>query len=421
MSAITIDDDLVHFEALGRGRPVILLHGWLGSWRYWVPAMRQLSGKYRTYALDLWGFGDSARDANRYTFDAQVALLEEFIDRMGIKKAALIGHDLGAAVVARYAAKHPDRVPRLMVVSPPLFWMSHQNLSLTQNTTSTIASMADAKAAEAKTDASSDAKPAAPATPTAAGAVIPAKPEATPSGDGQPVVPKAETVPWRTEQMKARIRASLERQAHKPATAESINPVSKPPSTDAKPATETPAKAADASKPPAPAVPKPLDEVPTMPKMDYVPGDSTLQMKMTNLLKEHLKTTDRFALLEKHVDDNPDRKKLRDEIEKSDPMAVSMTMDSFGFVDTLTDLRNLAMPLMVIQGQNDTFMQIPDARMIDALESGRTTCAVRLLQHMKHFPMLEEKAGFTRLLMEFLEASDVRQVELTEVWERRVR
>ncbi len=57
MSAITIENDLVHYEVLGRGRPVILVHGWLGSWRYWVPAMQQLSSKYRTYALDLWGFG----------------------------------------------------------------------------------------------------------------------------------------------------------------------------------------------------------------------------------------------------------------------------------------------------------------------------------------------------------------------------
>ncbi|MDH4138550.1 MAG: alpha/beta hydrolase, partial [Anaerolineae bacterium] len=37
MSAIVIDGGLIHYESWGRGSPLILLHGWLGSWRYWMP------------------------------------------------------------------------------------------------------------------------------------------------------------------------------------------------------------------------------------------------------------------------------------------------------------------------------------------------------------------------------------------------
>ncbi|HET9433568.1 MAG TPA: alpha/beta fold hydrolase, partial [Chitinophagaceae bacterium] len=59
MSALIIDGDVVHYEAFGRGKPVLFIHGWLGSWRYWVPTMQAISDKYRAYALDLWGFGDS--------------------------------------------------------------------------------------------------------------------------------------------------------------------------------------------------------------------------------------------------------------------------------------------------------------------------------------------------------------------------
>ena len=59
MSAIVIKEGLVHYEVIGRGQPLIFIHGWLGSWRYWVPAMEQMSARHRTYALDLWGFGDS--------------------------------------------------------------------------------------------------------------------------------------------------------------------------------------------------------------------------------------------------------------------------------------------------------------------------------------------------------------------------
>jgi len=111
MSAITIENDLVHYEVLGRGRPVIFIHGWLGSWRYWVPTMQQLSMKYRTYALDLWGFGDSGKENTKYGLKDQVKLLYDFMDKLGIGKAALVGHSLGAGIALRFAAQYPDRAP----------------------------------------------------------------------------------------------------------------------------------------------------------------------------------------------------------------------------------------------------------------------------------------------------------------------
>ena len=43
MSIVTLESELIHYEVLGRGRPLIFLHGWVGSWRYWIPAMQALS------------------------------------------------------------------------------------------------------------------------------------------------------------------------------------------------------------------------------------------------------------------------------------------------------------------------------------------------------------------------------------------
>lgn len=59
MSATLLDDKIVHYEVLGRGRPIIFLHGWVGSWRYWVPAMQTAVMSFRAHAFDLWGFGDT--------------------------------------------------------------------------------------------------------------------------------------------------------------------------------------------------------------------------------------------------------------------------------------------------------------------------------------------------------------------------
>lgn len=122
MSAIIIDSGLVHYEALGRGKPLLLLHGWLGSWRYWVPVMEELSVEYRVYAFDLWGFGDSDRRDGYYNVESYVRLLDAFIENLGILhiRLPIVGHALGAVVALLWAARNPDRIDRVMAVSLPL-------------------------------------------------------------------------------------------------------------------------------------------------------------------------------------------------------------------------------------------------------------------------------------------------------------
>lgn len=120
MSVILIEQQVVHYEVLGRGRPLIFIHGWVGSWRYWIPVMQAASMAYRAYALDLWGFGDTAKAPNNYTLNRQVDLIDGFLYEMGIGRVALVGHGLGAVVANLYALRHPDVVDRVMAVSCPL-------------------------------------------------------------------------------------------------------------------------------------------------------------------------------------------------------------------------------------------------------------------------------------------------------------
>jgi pimeloyl-ACP methyl ester carboxylesterase len=119
MSAIILDDRIVHYEVLGRGRPIIFLHGWVGSWRYWVPTMQTAAMSFRAYALDLWGFGDTAHDKACYTLEQQADLLDRFLQEMGIGKVALVGHGLGALVAIMFARKFPQIVGRIMAVTLP--------------------------------------------------------------------------------------------------------------------------------------------------------------------------------------------------------------------------------------------------------------------------------------------------------------
>lgn len=120
MSAIILDGSIVHYEALGRGRPIVFLHGWIGSWRYWINAMQVASTSFRAYALDLFGFGDTSRDPLRYSLEKQGDLVNRFLEEMGIGKVAIVGHDLGALVGFSFIKQWPASVDRMMAVNCPL-------------------------------------------------------------------------------------------------------------------------------------------------------------------------------------------------------------------------------------------------------------------------------------------------------------
>src|SRR5512143_2791545 len=98
MSVILLNQAIIHYESLGRGRPVVFLHTWVGSWRYWIASMQAASRSYRAYALDLYGFGETTHDPRLYSLGSQVDLVRGFMDELGIDKAALVGHGLGALI-----------------------------------------------------------------------------------------------------------------------------------------------------------------------------------------------------------------------------------------------------------------------------------------------------------------------------------
>ncbi len=82
--------------------------------------MEELAEQHRTYALDLWGFGDSDKSTNRHGVEKYVDLLKAFMDELGVAPAALVGHSLGATVAVKFAVANPNRVTKLMLVSLPV-------------------------------------------------------------------------------------------------------------------------------------------------------------------------------------------------------------------------------------------------------------------------------------------------------------
>ena len=81
MSSIVTDQGIVHYETYGRGRPVLLLHGWLGSWALWRDTIEVLGREFKTYSLDFWGFGASNPIEEDLNFSVEnfVELVHQFM------------------------------------------------------------------------------------------------------------------------------------------------------------------------------------------------------------------------------------------------------------------------------------------------------------------------------------------------------
>src|SRR3990172_11255761 len=114
---VDVDGVRVHYVEAGRGEPVVLVHGWNGStfsFRHTIP---ELARTHRVVALDLLGFGYSERPPRGdYSVTAQVRLVAGLMDRLGIPRAAVVGHSMGGGIAMHLALSHPERVSRLVLV-----------------------------------------------------------------------------------------------------------------------------------------------------------------------------------------------------------------------------------------------------------------------------------------------------------------
>ena len=101
---------------------VILLHGFGSSLHTWEPLARALSGEYRVIRFDLPGFGLTGVDpSGDYTDARSVQVLGALMDRLGLPRASLIGNSIGGKIAWNFAALHPDRVDKLVLISPDGF------------------------------------------------------------------------------------------------------------------------------------------------------------------------------------------------------------------------------------------------------------------------------------------------------------
>jgi 4,5:9,10-diseco-3-hydroxy-5,9,17-trioxoandrosta-1(10),2-diene-4-oate hydrolase len=118
-ASVLVGGARIHYHRAGTGRPLLLLHGLVGSAKNWRGNIGSLAQDASVYAIDLFNMGESDRvpglDAGLVATADRVA---DIMDALGLAQADIAAHSHGGAVAMMLAARRPERVRRLILFAP---------------------------------------------------------------------------------------------------------------------------------------------------------------------------------------------------------------------------------------------------------------------------------------------------------------
>jgi 4,5:9,10-diseco-3-hydroxy-5,9,17-trioxoandrosta-1(10),2-diene-4-oate hydrolase len=116
---VEVGGERIHLIERGSGPPLLLVHGFPSTAAAWSAIVPRLEAERSTVALDMVGFGQSTRRPRRpLTGDAYADRLVALLDALGLERVDVTGLSWGGSVVQRLAARHPERVRRMVLLAP---------------------------------------------------------------------------------------------------------------------------------------------------------------------------------------------------------------------------------------------------------------------------------------------------------------
>jgi esterase len=104
----------LYFQEYGRGKPLILLHGLLGSLDNWHAVAQPLAERFHVFALDQRNHGQSPHSSTM-NYPLMVEDVTEFLDAQRVEKVSFIGHSMGGKTAMQFALQFPGKVEKLLV------------------------------------------------------------------------------------------------------------------------------------------------------------------------------------------------------------------------------------------------------------------------------------------------------------------
>ncbi|WP_373089088.1 alpha/beta fold hydrolase [Sneathiella sp.] len=115
-SFATVNGVRLHYLSIGKGEPIILLHGYAETSHMWVPLMTELAKTHQVIAPDLRGAGDSEAPQDGYTKAMLAQDVHALAQKLGYKSVEIVGHDIGLMVAYAYAAQYPSEVSKIVLM-----------------------------------------------------------------------------------------------------------------------------------------------------------------------------------------------------------------------------------------------------------------------------------------------------------------
>ncbi len=109
--------EVLHYESLGEGPPLLLIHGLGSSVIDWEPQIAHFSKRYRVIAIDLRGHGKSKAQAGPFTVPTFAADIASVLRSLNVSHAHVVGISLGGAIAFQLALDHPELVRTLTIVN----------------------------------------------------------------------------------------------------------------------------------------------------------------------------------------------------------------------------------------------------------------------------------------------------------------
>jgi pimeloyl-ACP methyl ester carboxylesterase len=108
----------VHSRTGGTGPPVVLVHGYGVSGRYFLPLAAQLASDCATYVPDLPGHGGTKQSGSTLGIGELAGVLGDWLDAVGLRRPVLVSNSMGCQIATAVAARRPDRVGPMVLIGP---------------------------------------------------------------------------------------------------------------------------------------------------------------------------------------------------------------------------------------------------------------------------------------------------------------
>lgn len=112
-----VEQLVTHYRDVGKGKTIVLLHGWGSSLNSFDEITKSLTRHYRVISLDLPGFGQTDTPPTPWGISEYIHFLQAFLKQRQCRQCILVGHSFGGRLALSFTAKHPDQVQKLILMA----------------------------------------------------------------------------------------------------------------------------------------------------------------------------------------------------------------------------------------------------------------------------------------------------------------